>query len=183
MISCTPMLSLQNIEAELSYAYLHAVAATAGMSCAVSDRHLDNAGVDAAISANDQFAPDSVYTDLTLHVQLKATTKQPTEAKGRLSYFMHDVKRYDKLRTAKAVPPRVLVVLFLPVNLDEWVTWSIDRLVLQKCALWVSLRGANPSTNRTGETVYLPQNQVFSPDGLKDLMTRLSRNEQLLYDR
>jgi hypothetical protein len=54
---------------------------------------------------------------------------------------------------------------------------------MQKCAHWVSLRGANPSTNKTGETVYLPKDQVFSPDGLRVLMTRLSRSEQLRYDR
>jgi hypothetical protein len=177
-----PLLTSQNVEAELSYAYLHAVAAKSGMSCAVSDRHLDNAGVDATISASDQFASDSVLTDISLHVQLKATTKQPAEVNGRLSYFMKDIKRFDRLRTAKALPFRVLVVLFLPENSDEWLAWSGDRLVLQRCAHWVSLRGANPSANNSGETVYLPQSQVFSPQGLRALMTRISRNEQLRYE-
>jgi len=43
------VLSDANIEAELSYAYLHAVASRAGFSCAVAERHLDDAGVDAVI--------------------------------------------------------------------------------------------------------------------------------------
>lgn len=42
---------LQNeIEEALSYAYLHAVAAKAGMSCKVGSRSDDNAGVDAEIN-------------------------------------------------------------------------------------------------------------------------------------
>ena len=41
------MLTEQNIEAELSYAYLHAVASRAGFSCEYRNRHLDGAGVDA----------------------------------------------------------------------------------------------------------------------------------------
>lgn len=44
------MLSEQNIEAELSYAYLHAVASRAGFSCEYRNRHLDGAGVDATIT-------------------------------------------------------------------------------------------------------------------------------------
>ena len=43
------MLSQFNIESELSYAYLHAVASRAGFSCTHADRHLDSAGVDAQI--------------------------------------------------------------------------------------------------------------------------------------
>ena len=81
-------LSLQNVEAELSYAYIHAVAAAARMGCDVADRHLDNAGVDATISARGQFAPDSVLTDISLHVQLKATTKAATlDARQRYPVF------------------------------------------------------------------------------------------------
>ena len=38
-------------ESELSYAYLHAVAAGAGMSCEVSGRHVDNMGIDAIVRA------------------------------------------------------------------------------------------------------------------------------------
>ncbi len=53
--SCTvvhwgnPMLTQQNIESELSYAYLHAVANTGWFGCVTSDRHHDNAGIDATV--------------------------------------------------------------------------------------------------------------------------------------
>jgi hypothetical protein len=43
------MLSMQNIESELSYAYLHAVASRCGIICESSGRHTDDAGVDAVL--------------------------------------------------------------------------------------------------------------------------------------
>src|SRR5205807_5905805 len=107
------VLSTYDIEAELSYAYLHAVAAKAGMSCMCANRHLDNAGVDAEVTAVEKFAADSVLTDISLHVQLKATSRQPAEQEERFSYFMQDIGRYDKLRNSGTLPPRILVVLFL----------------------------------------------------------------------
>lgn len=38
-------LTSENIESELSYAYLHAVASHAGASCEATGRHEDNCGV------------------------------------------------------------------------------------------------------------------------------------------
>jgi len=43
------MMTTQNIESELSYAYLHAVCSKAGLSCKYGDRHDDGAGIDAEI--------------------------------------------------------------------------------------------------------------------------------------
>lgn len=176
------MLSTQNdIEAELSYAYLHAVAAKAGMACTCSMRLMDKAGIDATIHAVDNFGAGSILTDISLHVQLKATSQQPHENLGKLSYFMNDVARYDKLRSSGLLPPRILVVLFLPTNADEWFSQSEDELSLKRCAYWTSLRGAAETDNKSGITVYLPKNQTFSPTGLRQLMERISREEDILY--
>jgi hypothetical protein len=177
-----PHLSQNDIEAELSYAYLHAVAAATAIGCDVAGRHLDNAGVDAMITARDQFAADSVLTDITLHVQLKATSSQPTISNGKFSYALNDVKQYDKLRRVTTVPYRILVVLFLPVDAREWLQHSVDVLSLKRCAYWVSLRGAPPTTNTSSITVYIPETQIFSPDGLQQLMVRISKQEDLFYE-
>ena len=42
-------MTIQNIESELSYAYLHAICSKAGLSCKQGDRHDDGAGVDAEV--------------------------------------------------------------------------------------------------------------------------------------
>jgi hypothetical protein len=170
-----------DIEAELSYAYLHAVAAKAGMGCMCTNRHFDNAGVDAMIIAVEKFQSDSVLTDISLHVQLKATSQKPAETEETFSYYMKDIGRYDKLRNSGTIPFRILVVLFLPEDADNWLMHSEDVLAMKRCAYWTSLRGAEASQNKTGVTVYLPKANVFSPDGLRSLMIRLSREEDIMY--
>ena len=168
-------------ESELSYAYLHAVAAEAGMSCEGSDRHADKMGIDALVRASEKFAADSLLTDLALDVQLKATTKKQTRKDGKVSYFLKGVERYNKLRKETVTPPKILVVLFMPPDRGEWLKWSEDELALRRCAWWVSLRGAGATENDSGQTVYLPENQHFHSDGLREIMTRLSREEELRY--
>ena len=168
-------------ESELSYAYLHAVAAEAGMSCEVSGRHADKMGIDATVRAVEQFAKDSLLTDLALDVQLKATIGEQNTKNGKISYFLKGVERYNKLRRETVSPNRILVVLFLPPDRKGWLKWSEEELALRKCVWWVSLRGAPATENESGQTVYLPEDQLFHADGLRDIMTRLSREEELNY--
>lgn len=81
------MLTQQNIEAELSYAYLHAIATRGGFACEYAHRHLDDAGVDAIVREDGRrLAPDSVWTSFELHVQLKATFQSAVEQDRRYSY-------------------------------------------------------------------------------------------------
>ena len=168
-------------EAELSYAYLHAVAAQAGMSCEVSGRHADKMGVDATIRAVEKFDPNSLLTDFALDVQLKATIQDQKISNDRISYYLKGIDRYDKLRKKTVVPPRIMVVLFLPKEKEKWLQWSEDELALRKCAWWVSLRDAKASNNESGQTVYLPKDQLFHSEGLREIMKRLSLEEELIY--
>lgn len=175
------MLTSQNIEAELSYAYLHAVASKAGFSCEYRNRHLDGAGVDATIAEDGrQLADDSTLTSFAMDVQLKATYQELPQENGRFSFVLA-VALYDKLRSAKVEAARVLVVLRLPPNADEWLQISEDALVAKRCAYWVSLRGADPSENKEAQTVHIPRQNVLSPVGLIDLMARLSKREVIPY--
>jgi len=74
-----PSLSPPNIESELSYAYLHAVASKAGMSCRDGNRHEDGAGIDALLTAWGPFPNESYLTEVSLNIQLKATVAEPLE--------------------------------------------------------------------------------------------------------
>jgi hypothetical protein len=168
-------------ESELSYAYLHAVAAYAGMSCECSNRHSDKLGVDARIRACECFSPESIFTDITIDIQLKATVSVPADKDGKLSYFLKGTDRYDKLRTTTATLPKILVVLFLPTDAKQWLQHTEEQLAIKRCAWWVSLAGAPATENKSGVTVYLPRNQIFNSDGLRDIMTRLPKQDELLY--
>ncbi len=170
-------LSDENVESELSYAYLHAVAAHAHVSCGTVTRHEDNAGVDATLTGWGPFPGGGYREEVDIKVQLKATVVEPTEKGGALSYFIKGTSRYDILRKTTLATPRILVVLFLPKERDKWITHTDDALSLHKCAYWVSLAGAEPSTNGTGQTVYLPKSQRFDVEGLSKLMGMISNND------
>jgi hypothetical protein len=174
-------LSQQNIESELSYAYLHAVAARAGVGCKVSSRHDDNAGVDAELTGWGPFPNGGYLQEVDIKVQLKATLKQPAIVGDFLSYSLSGIKQYNDLRTDTVSAPRILVVLILPPDEKEWLTLTQDALVLRKCAYWVSLRGAVSSANDTSQTVYLPKNQKFDPDGLMRILSQVSRGDIPVY--
>lgn len=166
-----------DIESELSYAYLHAVAARAGMVCRYATRLEDKAGIDATLIAWGPFPDGGYLEEVYLNVQLKATIRVPHDDGQALSYFVQDPSRYDALRAETAAIPRVLVVLFLPGEPEQWIGHSADELVLRKCAYWVSLRGAPATDNTSGVTVKLPKTQVLTPDNLLRLMRRLSRRD------
>ncbi|BBL74441.1 DUF4365 domain-containing protein [Methylomagnum ishizawai] len=170
-------LSANDIESELSYAYLHAVAAKAGVGCKVGSRHDDNAGIDAELTGWGPFPGGGYREEIDIKVQLKATVQPPTDHGDFWSYSLKGINRYNDLRTEAVSTPRLLVVLFLPADPADWLALDDDALILRKCAYWASLRGAKPSTNATAQTVYLPKGQRFDPDGLLALMTRLSRND------
>lgn len=170
-------LSDENVESELSYAYLHAVAAHAHASCGSVTRHEDNAGVDASLTGWAPFVNGGYREEVDIKVQLKATVVQPIEKDGYFPYFIKGTARYDVLRKTTLSTPRILVVLFLPKEKDKWITHTDAALSLHNCAYWVSLAGAEASTNGTGQTVYIPKTQRFDVAGLSLLMSMISRNE------
>ena len=175
-------LTLANVESELSYAYLHAVASHAKCGCRVGTRHEDNTGVDATLVAWGPFANGGYRDEIDLKIQLKATISTPTVVGDHFSYSLSGISQYNDLRSESIATPRILVVLFLPANHQDWITQSDEALSLHKAAYWVSLRGAKESENKTAQTVYIPRKQKFDSAGLEALLSMLSRNEIPKYE-
>jgi Domain of unknown function (DUF4365) len=176
------LLTENDIKAELSYAYLHAVASRCGLGCEAAGRHTDGAGVDAVVRAKERFSPQSVLTHFTVEVQLKATSAEPAlDARNRYPFSLA-VDHYDKLRDVEAGAQQILVVLFLPGDQSLWLAHSPDGLLARRCAYWVSLRGAPPSGNTTSQTVYIPQAHPFSVDGLRSVFARRSLGGWIDYE-
>ena len=169
-------LSPPNIESELSYAYLHAVASRAGMSCRDGNRHEDNNGVDAILTAWLPFVNAETLIEVDLKVQLKATITEPDKDADNFYYRLQGANQYNDLRSEVISIPRILVVLFLPREPADWLNHTPDQLALRRCAYWQSLRGA-PEIAAASAVIPLPKNQSFSPDGLIDLAGRLSRHD------
>ena len=65
-----------------------------------------------ASESKGSLANDSILTQFTVEVQLKATKKVPVEQDGKYSYSLK-VKNFDELRSTNTGVPQLLVVLFL----------------------------------------------------------------------
>jgi hypothetical protein len=168
-------------KAELSYAYLHAVAASAGFACSTAHRHLDGCGVDARVDIKEQLTPDSLLTDFTLDVQLKATSSELTTVADRHSFAI-DVSLYNRLRSATVAIPRFLVLFHMPADPGEWLNVSGNELVSRRCALWISLLGAPDAQTTTTTTVRFPIGNILTPAALRAIATTVSLGEALTFD-
>ena len=153
------LLTVQDREEALSKVYAHAVAASAGYVTAVFD--YDRDGVDMEIRAGGYMRPG-------IGLQLKATINLSDSGER---YFNFPLKRsnYDQLRVPTQTP-RLLVVLDLPKDENQWITITEEELVLRHCAYWVSLKGHKETINVSSVTVQIPKINVFNVDSLRMLM-------------
>jgi hypothetical protein len=175
-------LALNDIESELSYAYLHAVCSRAGMTCKPAVRTEDNNGIDAQITCYGPFPAEEVDEERDIKIQLKATTHSPGSASTHVTYTLRDIGLYDELRKHRKATLYFLVVLFLPENRDEWLIHTPQELVLKKCAYWVNLTGAPTTTNTTGINIKIPINQEFNPKNLLNIFHKIASGEKFLYE-
>ncbi len=54
------------------------------------------------------------------------------------------------------------------------MAWSVEQLILRRCAYWVSLAGLPQSNNETAVTVSVPRTNVLTVQALKDMMQRVN---------
>jgi hypothetical protein len=174
-------LTHNDIESELSYAYLHAVAAHAKVGCNLSSRTLDGNGIDATLTGWGPFPAGGYLQEISISIQLKATISAPTINNGYISYNLQGISRYNDLRSPAIAVPRILIVMFLPELHADWLAISEEQLLLKKCAYWVSLRNAPATSNTTSQTIYIPQAQIFNVQNLTEIFSRLSRREEINY--
>lgn len=168
------MLWPNDVKEELSLAYVHAIASRAGF--AVETIHKDRDSIDIKIMARGKLDEDATLESPELAVQVKAT--QRDIGNGEPLYFDLPAGNYADL-IKRTLVPRVLIVLFLPEDVGQWVTVTADSLVMRRSAFWLSLLGQPASTNKTSQRVHLPEGQALSPEVLKSLLTRVGRQEDL----
>ncbi|MGL4550283.1 MAG: DUF4365 domain-containing protein [Gemmataceae bacterium] len=90
--------------------------------------------------------------------------------------FSHSIKlkNYDDLRGPAVLVPRILIVVLVPDDLNDWLGHSEAELVLRRCAYWTSLRDSPPSANQTSQTVQMLKAQTFTATSLSAMMGRIA---------
>ena len=111
-----------------------------------------------------------------LDIQLKCTARSDVLKQGHIVWSL-ERSHYDALR-AESLQPHLLVILLLPDRETEWLEHTTDSLILRHCAYYVKMTGL-PALQSSHVTVHVPIANVFSPERLRSLMTRISEEGRL----
>lgn len=149
-----------------SKAYVRAVAAVAGFS--VDRLELDFNSIDLQITAG---SGEGSICFPELKLQLKCTSRDVID--GDRIRFPLKVKNYNDLRRNVLVP-RILVVVLVPDNLEDWMQQSEAEMCMRYCGYWISLRGMPETQNTTTVTVSLPRSNQFTVQTLKSMIQSIS---------
>jgi hypothetical protein len=174
MSVATSGMTVNEQKQQLSIAYVLAVAARAGYACQVIN--VDNDSIDVQLAARGMVHQQAVLRSPKIDIQLKATSQRVLQ-ESFLSFPL-PIKNFNDLREPVLVP-RILVVLLLPEDDAQWLVQSEDAMISKNCAYWTALLGMQESRNQTSVTVQLPRDQRFTVDGLRSMMRRISRKEEL----
>lgn len=130
-----------------SEAYVRALAAAEGLSVVREEDDVD--GIDLTSVARGLVEHDGrrgARRSPRLAIQLKCSHRhRPVD--GALQHDL-PVKNYDELRYRGHAQQRVLVVVCVPTDWEQRLTWSPEALVLRHAAFWTSLVGQPPTQNR-----------------------------------
>ena len=159
---------------EFSYAYIYAIVSAAGYSFQIANRPLDIGGIDIIISGEEQ--EYSLYPP-RLEVQVKSTSTAVPD--NEFIRYPLKLKNYNELRKSKTLVPKILVVVLLPDNPQEWVNQSEKELCLRQCGYWLSLKEQPETQNTESVTVYLPRQQLFTVSAIKNIMDTIEARGKL----
>ena len=152
------ILTDNNRKAELSFAYIAALAAHAGYTCQRGPEP-DAASIDATIRSGDA-------SGTQFDVQLKATSA-PNRGRNGL-HFRLSKKNYNDL-VADRMTPLLLVVLELPPADADWLECTVEHLTMRRCGWWAWLSGRAPTDGET-TTIVIPDGQRIGTSGIAPLM-------------
>jgi hypothetical protein len=157
----------------LCRAYVQAVAAKAGL---LLSRPEPDYGIDLSLRMVEIRGRHHLDTSVQVDLQLKSTM-QASVTDSAVKYDL-EVDAYEYLRRSEPFCPRILVVLVLPADEDEWVKQSPEELTIRQCAYWLSLTGAPATTATKTIRVAIPPENVFSVQAVQALLQRIKERRE-----
>lgn len=164
-----------NFQEQFQIAYVNSVAAAAG--CIVGELRIDD-GIDLTLrhkaschtSINDRVA--------RLEVQLKATGSGLAHAKSGFVSAVMSKDRFEEFSIGAGgqTLPKIVVILAMPVQQDDWIESSDAELRLRHCAYWVNLEGQTTAAKRP--TVKAPTSNRFDDVALIGMMARIGQGQK-----
>ncbi len=152
---------------QFSEAYIAATAAAAG--CSASKPPVDDDSIDLILKRK---TIGTIRRSPQLDIQVKATGSDCV--RGNEIVFPLPKKNYDDLRDPSLAVPRILVVVRMPPNIEDWIGHTETELSLLRCGYWISLNGLPDTSNTTSVTIRISRTAVFNVTQLDNLFTRLA---------
>lgn len=165
------MMTRNHRQEALCRAYVQAIAALAGVG---TGNYAFDYGVDMSLRAILQ--SDNLHQDarVQLDLQLRSTTRANV-SETQVSYDLN-VRTYEYLRIPSWIHC-ILVLLVLPGDEAQWLSQSVEELIVRHCAYWISLEGSEPTTATSSVRITIPRTQVFSVEAVRSFMDRLMQGE------
>lgn len=151
-----------------SYAYARAVAARAAVSVATPE--VDDDSIDLILS---QQATGTAFRSPRLEIQVKCAQQGAVTVSATDIHYPLKLKNYEELRPDNVLVPRILLVVLVPDDLDEWLNWTREEMALRRAGYWLSLRAMPATANTTNVTVHVPLVNEFSVEQLSAMMQRI----------
>jgi len=173
------MATIQNNKANLSNAYVRAIAAKAGVNIS---RPEDDYGIDLTLKEVITMPkPDGttryVESGAALDIQLKCS--HDVELKENEIIYDLETKNYNDLISTDVNTPRILVLLQVPSEETEWILQDASKLEIRHCAYWISLRGKEMVKNKETKRIKIPNSQKFTSEALKSFFQKIKEGVTL----
>ncbi len=164
---------------EFSYAYIKAIAAVAGYTVDVTNRQIDNAGIDIIIRPpeDEDTEISNMIADPRIEAQVKCTAADIVKEKD--IRFPLPIKNYNKLRDPNVLVSRVLIVVLVPKEVDRWLSISENETLFKGTAYWISLKNRESVKNLTSITIPIPRENILTVEALKEAIAKVARLEEL----
>lgn len=154
-------------------AYVRGVAAAAG--CVVYGKPEIDEGVDIVLTHR---ADVHLIGDKTAHleIQMKSSADGPIENGEYITATLRR-SRFDDFRAENITVNKIVVILHMPEDQEEWVTLGDTALSLHHRAYWVNLQGlpAIADPEQKSITVRAPTSQYFDDVALCRMMQRIGQ--------
>lgn len=170
---------ISNRMEDMSVAYVKAICAKDGYTYGIENH--DNYGIDCRIScpgkpSND---PECKRTSPVMEVQLKSSySSVEILPNGDVKYDL-PARNYNLLIDENRLIPYILVLLVMPEDEHSWLSQTTDFLQISKCAYWACLKGREITNNKSTVRITIPSRNVFSPEALRNIMIKISKEVDL----
>ncbi len=162
------MMDLGQCKEQFSIAHARAVASAAGFAC--HEPTVDDDSVDLTIAGR---GGNGTFRSPRLDIQLKCTSDKNC-LKPNYLHFPLKKKNYLDLQGTDFYVPRILVVMYVPEDINNWLAQTHHELRMHHCSYWFSLRHFPHMSTATKTTIQIPRVNIFDVQTLRNMMTTIA---------